>query len=232
MRAWKQINRGSLSCFGKLLARPFEHQSEHRAAVKSVRVTERKFVHVKPEIFPANAVVRPIKGPLHLRFRRAMTPSCATASGSVLPCSQSQRVRAGTSNSAAASACVRPSRARSDVIKSAKVMLSCGDHAPSGREMLPRLQPQKVCDKICRVAARALVGLLHGFVSTFFTPGVALTVHFRRGGGLSVFFCRLPTICCCVIFHASKFRRLCEQVNIYFAESANCSKPLITNENL
>lgn len=56
------------------------------------------------------------------RLRRAMTPSCATASGSVLPCSHSQRVRAGTSSSAAASACVIPSRARSDLIKAGKVI--------------------------------------------------------------------------------------------------------------
>lgn len=116
MRAWKQIKRGSLSYFGKLLARPFEHQGEHRLAVKTVGISERKLVNVKPEM---------LETVFHFFtfafLRRANAPSWVNAKGSS-PRSHCQRARGETSNSAAASACVSPRRWRSDLSRSEKDM--------------------------------------------------------------------------------------------------------------
>lgn len=158
------------------------------------------------------------------RFRRAMTPSAVTASGSS-PCNHFQTARGDTSNSVAASACVSPRRPSSDFSCSANInsVRRCIIGRIEGREDFPRKffscqVPPAICINDCPPAFGVTRRRdCHISVTAGFELGVPKVTKFyrvavRRAQGREcsnqfVSFVR------CVRFHA-----------VNFAESANASK--------
>jgi hypothetical protein len=222
IRLWTKQRRSFLSCFGwrrTRQSRPRKHLAQNVATQKAAVVWRLE------DKFKTGCVVRKLRvelfeGIFHffvLAFlKRAMTPSCATANGSVLPCSHSQSVRAGTSSSVAASACVKPRRVRSDLIKVWNVMLlGFGKCArPPIVALLASDQPP--------------INILFFLIRNF----LRFVLRLASGTGdkdISAPIC-LNHIFYAFIFHILIIADSANEVNNYLAESANCYNPLITND--
>lgn len=171
------------------------------------------------------------------RFSRAITPSWATGSGSVLACSHSHNVRAGTSNNVAASACVRLRRARSAFIKSEKVMeLSAGCEKRSAARKVACNGMAVIMEQInLHFERRSKAGFdgFHDFiVITFIGRAVnfPLALDGDKRREFVCFFDVLNRYFVCFI-HVIRVADSASQSTTIFADSAIICKPLITNEN-
>jgi hypothetical protein len=163
-------------------------------------------------------------------FRRAMTPSCATANGSVLACSHSHSVRAGTSNSVAASACVSPRRLRSDLMRLANC-IGTSDSPPRAlglaigeRRQLRGLRIRHNAQLQLNRHARNDSGI-EQLGEPVLGRHIA-AMFFLNDGVASGYF--NDSVC---FIHVFRFSDPANEVNNYFAESANSYNTLIINEN-